>query len=59
MSEEIYCAKCNNLTEEILLLSCDHNLCILCAAENISKQESRGVISHYREKSICWFFGCR
>lgn len=43
MSEEIYCAKCNNLTEEILLLSCDHNLCIPCAAENISKQESRGV----------------
>lgn len=43
MSEEIYCAKCHNPTEETLLLSCEHNLCISCAAENISRQESIGI----------------
>ena len=43
MSEEIYCSKCNNKTEETLLLSCEHNLCIQCAAENLSRQESKGI----------------
>ena len=41
MSEEIYCSKCHNKTEETLLLSCEHNLCIPCAAENLSRQESK------------------
>ena len=43
MSEEIYCAKCHAKTDEALLLSCDHNLCIPCAAENISRMESQGI----------------
>lgn len=43
MSEEIYCAICHKPTEETLLLSCEHNLCIACAAENISKQKSIGI----------------
>ena len=43
MSEEIYCSKCHNKTEETLLLSCEHNLCIPCAAENLSRQESKGI----------------
>lgn len=43
MSEEIYCAKCHNPTEETLLLSCDHNLCINCSAENLSRLETRGI----------------
>lgn len=43
MSEEIYCAICHKPIEETLLLSCEHNLCIACAAENISKQKSVGI----------------
>lgn len=43
--EEIYCAKCHLQTEETLLLSCDHNLCIQCAADNLSRQEQQGIIS--------------
>ena len=43
--EEIYCAKCHNQTEETLLLSCDHNLCIHCAADSLSRQEPQGMIS--------------
>ena len=37
-NDDIYCAKCNKSTEETLLLSCQHNLCIPCAAENLSRQ---------------------
>ena len=43
MSEEIYCAICHKSTEETLLLSCEHNLCIACAAKNISKQKPIGI----------------
>ena len=43
MSEEIYCSKCHNKADETLLLSCNHNLCIPCAAENISRQENKGI----------------
>ena len=38
MLEEIYCSKYHNKQ-----LSCEHNLCILCAAENLSRQESKGI----------------
>ena len=34
--DEIYCAKCNSQTDETLLLSCEHNLCIPCAADKLS-----------------------
>lgn len=43
MSEEIYCSKCNNAIDNALILSCSHNLCINCAAENISRKESKGI----------------
>ena len=41
--EETYCAKCQGKTDQILTLACDHNLCISCAAENLSRQETSGV----------------
>ena len=40
MSEEdIYCTKCNNKTEQALMLSCDHNLCLPCAAKALNSQK--------------------
>jgi hypothetical protein len=42
-SEEIFCAKCSNLVEEALLLACQHNLCLFCAAENLSRDERKGM----------------
>ena len=43
-NDDIFCAKCNKSTEETLLLSCQHNLCIPCAAENLSKNNNEQII---------------
>ena len=29
--EDIYCSKCNKKTEQTLMLTCEHNLCLDCA----------------------------
>lgn len=36
--EDIYCTKCNNKTEQTLMLSCEHNLCLSCAAKSLNEQ---------------------
>lgn len=40
MSDEtnIYCTKCGKNPEDILMLTCDHNLCLVCAAKNLRIQ---------------------
>ena len=43
---DIYCSKCNNNTEQTLMLSCDHNLCLLCAATILKKQQSQNFNSN-------------
>jgi hypothetical protein len=46
MSEEdIYCTKCNNKTEQALMLSCDHNLCLSCAAKALNNQKLKNFNS--------------
>ena len=35
--EDIYCSKCNCKTEQALMLSCEHNLCMNCAARNLNE----------------------
>ena len=46
MSEEdIYCTKCNNKTEQALMLSCEHNLCLSCAAKALKNQKVKNFYS--------------
>ncbi len=41
--DKTICAKCAQVVEETLMLTCDHNLCLLCAAKNLSREESKGI----------------
>lgn len=35
------CSKCGNFPEDILMLACSHDLCLLCAAKVFQKSDSR------------------
>jgi hypothetical protein len=39
--DQSYCSKCNQLTDEILMLTCDHNLCLPCSAKTLFKDCDR------------------
>ena len=41
--EDIPCSRCGKKSEQSLVLSCDHNLCINCAAENLLRNEVQGT----------------
>ena len=41
--EDISCSNCGIKCEQTLLLSCDHNLCMNCAASNLVKNELPGM----------------
>ena len=41
--EDISCSNCGIKCEQTLLLSCDHNLCMNCAANNLVKNELPGM----------------
>ena len=41
--EEICCSNCGVKCDQTLLLSCDHNLCMNCAANNLVRNESPGM----------------
>ena len=41
--EDIPCSRCGKKSEQSLVLSCEHNLCINCAAENLVKNEVQGI----------------
>ena len=43
LEEKIYCAKCGLLVEETLLLACEHNLCLNCAARNLQREENKKI----------------
>jgi hypothetical protein len=34
-SEVVLCAKCEDNPDDILILTCEHNLCLICAAKNL------------------------
>ena len=51
LEERIFCAKCNSLVEETLLLTCEHNLCLPCAAKNLSKVDSKNI--HKFKTVVC------
>ena len=33
--EAVTCAKCDVLPNDVLILTCDHNLCLRCASLNL------------------------
>lgn len=41
--DKTICAKCGLVVEETLMLTCDHNLCLTCAAKNLSREENKGI----------------
>ena len=41
--DEIICSNCGARSDQSLMLSCDHNLCMNCAAENLVRHESPGI----------------
>jgi ribosomal protein L40E len=45
----IECSKCNAQVEDILLLTCEHNLCLLCSSKNLQREENK---ENYSFKSV-------
>lgn len=41
--DEICCSNCGAKCEQSLMLSCDHNLCMNCAADNLVRNENPGI----------------
>jgi hypothetical protein len=38
----IFCQECGKVPDEILILNCNHNLCLNCAAKNLQHEELVG-----------------
>jgi hypothetical protein len=51
LEEKVFCAKCNSLVEETLLLTCEHNLCVPCAARNLYKEDQKNI--HKFKTVVC------
>ena len=58
MSEdELYCSKCNNFIEQALMLCCEHNLCLPCAAQTLNNQKIKDFNSSQLIKcEVCNMF---
>jgi len=37
----VVCAKCHDNPDDVLILTCEHNLCLVCASKNLNEQELR------------------
>ena len=55
--EDIFCSQCNCKTDQALMLSCDHNLCMNCAAKFLSKDNSQ--LSNKKQYVICEICGSK
>ena len=40
--EGVECADCGESPEDVLILTCEHNLCLPCAASNLNRSRKRG-----------------
>lgn len=47
--EATFCSKCNCCPDDILILTCNHNLCLLCSARNLRTQERKQTASSSRQ----------
>jgi hypothetical protein len=41
VGDEVLCAKCEDNPDDVLILTCEHNLCLSCASKNLHEQETR------------------
>lgn len=47
----ICCSKCGNTPEDVLILTCDHNLCLSCAAANLRREQEKS--KHSFQTVVC------
>ena len=55
--EDIFCSQCNCKTDQALMLSCEHNLCMNCAAKYLSRENPQS--SNIRQYIICDICGSK
>lgn len=41
--EAVACARCGELPNDVLILTCDHNLCLRCASDNLRAQNEKAA----------------
>ena len=41
--EAVACARCGQLPNDVLILTCDHNLCLRCASDNLRAQNEKAA----------------
>lgn len=55
IEDKTICAKCHILVEESLMLTCEHNLCLLCGSENLKREQKKGNYKYHVTKKIIFF----
>lgn len=55
--EDIFCSQCNCKTDQALMLSCEHNLCMNCAAKYLSKDNPQ--LSNNKQYVVCEMCGSK
>ena len=55
--EDIFCSKCNCKTDQALMLSCNHNLCMNCSAKYLSQENPQS--SNTKQYIICEICGSK
>ena len=55
--EDIFCSQCNCKTDQALMLSCEHNLCMNCAAKYLSQENPQ--LSTNKQYIICELCGSK
>ena len=55
--EDIFCSQCNCKTDQALMLSCEHNLCMNCAAKYLSQENPQ--TSNSKEYITCDICGSK
>ena len=55
--DDIFCSQCNCKTDQALMLSCEHNLCMNCAAKYLSKDNPQ--LSNSKQYIVCEICGSK
>jgi len=55
--EDIFCSQCNCKTDQALMLSCNHNLCMNCSAKHLSQENPQS--SNTKQYIICEICGSK
>eukprot|EP00347_Sterkiella_histriomuscorum_P002534 403367782 len=49
--QTLVCAKCHNSPDDLLILTCDHNLCLMCASKNLQRESKKAA--HSFQTVVC------